>query len=216
MKIKVCGMRQKENIEQLVRLNPDYIGFIFYPQSKRYVGDQIAEEILELIPTKIQKVGVFVNEPINSLVEKYRSNRLDLVQLHGDELPDYCDKLKEIGIPVIKAFKFAEDFNFERIKAYETSCDYYLFDTAGKTVGGTGIKFNWDLLKEYKASKPFFLSGGIGSSDWESISYISHPKLFAVDVNSGFETEPAVKDIGKLDTFINDVRRNFTRETLSS
>jgi len=208
MKIKVCGMRQRENIEQLVRLNPDYIGFIFYPQSKRYVGDEIASEIMALIPCNIQKVGVFVDEPFDSIVQKYRNNKLDILQLHGSELPDYCIELEKMGIPVIKAFKFADDFDFKGIKPYETSCDYFLFDTAGKTVGGTGIKFNWSLINQYTGSKPFFLSGGIGSSDLQAVRDISHTHLFGVDVNSGFESEPGMKDVLKIGTFINDLRNN--------
>lgn len=213
MKIKVCGMRQKENIEQLVRLNPDYIGFIFYAQSQRYVGDLIADEIHSVIPKNIQKVGVFVDEAFDSLLEKYRINKLDLVQLHGSELPDYCDKLKKMGILVIKAFKICDDFDFENIKSYDSCCDYFLFDTAGKTVGGTGIKFNWDLINRYTGSKPFFLSGGIGSADYQLISNTSHPNLFGVDVNSGFETEPAMKDISKLSTFIKEVRNFYYGDT---
>ena len=204
-------MRQKVNIEQLVRLNPDYIGFIFYPQSKRYVGDEIAEDILNLIPVNIKKVGVFVDEPLDSLIEKYRINRLDMIQLHGNELPDYCDKLKKMRIPVIKAFKFADDFDFKNIKSYESCCDYFLFDSAGTTVGGTGIKFDWSLINQYKGSKPFFLSGGIGSSDSQLVRNISHPNLVGVDVNSGFEIEPGVKDISKLSAFITEL---LTTETL--
>jgi phosphoribosylanthranilate isomerase len=214
MKIKVCGMRQRGNIEQLVRLNPDYIGFIFHPQSKRYVGNQISDNIMELIPINILKVGVFVNEPFDSLLEKYRLNRLNLIQLHGNEGPDYCDKLKKLEIPIIKAFKFADNFDFKNIESFETSCDYFLFDTAGKTVGGTGLKFNWDLLNQYSGSKPFFLSGGIGPSDCVSIRNLSHPKFFAVDVNSGFENESGMKDISKLSLFIEELRRTITTESL--
>jgi len=208
MKIKVCGMRQKNNIEQLVRLNPDYIGFIFYPQSKRYIGDQISEDILNLIPVNIMKVGVFVDEPLDLLLEKYRINSLDMIQLHGSEVPDYCSELKKIGIPVIKAFKFADDFDFHSIKAYESCCDFFLFDTAGQSVGGTGIKFDWQLINQYMGNKPFFLSGGIGSSDLEAVRNISHIHLYGVDVNSGFETAPAMKDILKVSAFINELRTN--------
>ena len=211
MKIKVCGMRQRENIEELVRLNPDYVGFIFYQQSKRYVGDEISSEILALIPSNIQKVGVFVDEQFESLLDKYSVNGLDILQLHGSELPEYCDRLKKMGIQVIKTFKFANDFDFDSIKPYESSCDYFLFDTAGKTVGGTGIKFDWELINQYTGSKPFFLSGGIGSSDFQAISNISHPNLFGVDVNSGFETEPALKNISKLSTFINNLRIKYDK-----
>jgi phosphoribosylanthranilate isomerase len=206
LKIKVCGMKQKGNIEQLVSLNPDYIGFIFYPQSKRYVGEQIAEDVLKIIPSNIQKVGVFVDEPFRTLQKKYRLNKLDVLQLHGNESPGYCLKLKKRGIPVIKAFLITEDFDFGCIKPYESCCDYFLFDTAGLTVGGTGIKFNWELINHYKGSKPFFLSGGIAPSDYHSIKKILHPELFAADINSGFELIPGFKDIAKVSTFIKNLR----------
>jgi len=206
MKIKVCGMLQKNNIELLVGLNPDYIGFIFYKHSKRYIGEEIPEELLKLIPSTIQKVGVFVDETFDALIKKYHLNNLDILQLHGSESPDYCIRIKKTGIPVIKAFKIGQDFDFGQIKTYESSCDYFLFDTAGLTVGGTGLKFNWDLINHYKGNKPFFLSGGIGSSDCNSIRNILHPKLYAVDVNSGFETAPGMKDILKVSTFINELR----------
>ena len=202
MKIKVCGMRQRENIEQLVSLNPDYIGFIFHPQSKRYIGNQLSEEVINLIPARILKVGVFVDEPFDSLLEQYCLNNLDLVQLHGNEQPEYCDQLQKRGIGVIKAFKIADDFNFDELKSYESCCDYFLFDTAGDTPGGTGIKFDWRLIHHYKGDKSFFLSGGIGLSDLQAIRDLTHSKLIAVDVNSAFETEPAVKDISKLNAFI--------------
>jgi phosphoribosylanthranilate isomerase len=214
MKIKVCGMRQRENIEELVRLNPDFIGFIFHSASKRFIGDQIAEYIIDIIPDNILKVGVFVDEPFELLLEKYRLNNLDVLQLHGNERSEYCLQLQKMGITVIKAFKLTDDFNFEDLKPYETCCDYFLFDTAGKTVGGTGIKFDWGLINKYKGSKPFFLSGGIRSSDLQAISNISHPNLMGIDVNSGFETAPAMKDISKLSTFIRDLLNNPSHNEL--
>jgi phosphoribosylanthranilate isomerase len=209
MKIKVCGMLQPENIEQLVGLNPDYIGFIFYKHSKRYIGDQIAEQIQRLIPAHIQKVGVFVDEPFNSLLERYYFNKLDILQLHGSESPGYCLKLKKRGITVIKAFIISDNFDFECIKSYEPCCDYFLFDTAGQTVGGTGLKFNWELISHYKGKTPFFLSGGINSSDCDPIRKIKHSDLFAVDINSGFETVPGIKDILKVSIFINELRQKL-------
>ncbi len=212
MKIKVCGMLERGNIEQLVRLNPDYIGFIFYKPSKRYIGEEIPKEILHAIPDSIQKVGVFVDEPFASVAEKYYFNRLDLIQLHGSETADYCNNLKRMGIPVIKAFKISDMFDFENLKSYELSCDYFLFDTEGKTPGGTGIKFNWELINQYTGSKSFFLSGGISINDSQLVKNISHPALFAVDVNSGFETEPGIKDIVKLSSFIQDIRRSMVFE----
>src|SRR5674476_691365 len=118
MKIKVCGMRTQSNIEELIKLKPDYIGFIFYPKSKRFIGEKIPDEIQSLIPVYIQKVGVFVDEPFNNLLEKFKSNKLDMIQLHGCELPDYCERLRKLDIPVIKVFSIDAAFNFETVKPY--------------------------------------------------------------------------------------------------
>ena len=207
MKIKVCGMRNQSNIEDLVKLKPDYIGFIFYPKSKRFIGDQIPPDIQTLIPVYIQKVGVFVDEPFANLLEKFKSNSLDMIQLHGSELPGYCERLKKLDIPVIKVFGIDADFDFETVKPYDLYCDYYLFDTKSELLGGTGSKFDWKKLDQYKGDKPFFLSGGIQATDVDQIKNISHPIFHAIDVNSGFETEPGVKDIVKLKTFIEEVRK---------
>ncbi|GET32979.1 N-(5'-phosphoribosyl)anthranilate isomerase [Prolixibacter bellariivorans] len=210
MKIKVCGMRETENIRQLVELGPDYIGFIFYPTSKRYVGEQIAPEAVDLVPTFIQKVGVFVDEPFESLLEQFRNNKLELVQLHGNELPEYSARLKQLGIPVIKVFSVGNDFDFTKTAPYTGNCDFFLFDTKGELLGGTGRKFNWELLDAYTGETPFFLSGGIGPTDAEIISNLQHPRLYGVDVNSGFETEPALKNIEALKRFIATIRQNNT------
>jgi phosphoribosylanthranilate isomerase len=199
-------MRNPSNIEGLVKLKPDYIGFIFYPKSKRFIGEQIPDEIRSLIPVYIQKVGVFVDEPIDSLLEKFKSNELDMVQLHGSELPDYCEKLKKLNIPVIRAFSINPSFDFDSVKPYNPYCNYYLFDTATDLRGGSGKKFDWKKLDQYEENKPFFLSGGIQSTDIEEIKYITHNELYAIDVNSGFEIEPGVKDVPKLKSFIDIVR----------
>jgi len=206
MKIKVCGMRNPSNINDLVKLKPDYIGFIFYPKSKRFIGEQIPDEIQSLIPVYIQKVGVFVDEPFDNLLEKFKSNKLDMIQLHGRELPGYCERLKKLDIPVIKVFSIDTAFDFETVKSYDPFCDYYLFDTASELRGGSGLKFDWKKLDQYKDDKPYFLSGGIKSTDVEEIKQITHDELFAIDVNSGFEIEPGVKDIPKLKSFIAELR----------
>ena len=207
MKIKVCGMRTQSNIEELVKLKPDYIGFIFYPKSKRFIGEKIPDEIQSLIPVYIQKVGVFVDEPFNNLLEKFKSNKLDMIQLHGSELPDYCERLRKLDIPVIKVFSIDAAFNFESVKPYNPFCDFYLFDTATELRGGSGLKFDWKKLDQYKDDKPFFLSGGIQSSDAQNIKDITHRQLHAIDVNSGFEIEPGIKDIPKLKSFIEELRK---------
>lgn len=199
-------MRNPSNIEELVHLKPDYIGFIFYPKSKRFIGEQIPGEIQALIPVYIQKVGVFVDEPFDHLLEKFRDNKLDMIQLHGSELPGYCERLKKLAIPLIKVFSIDADFDFKSLKPYNRYCDYYLFDTANELRGGTGIKFDWKKLDQYLEDKPFFLSGGIQPADVNEIKKITHNELHAVDVNSGFETEPGIKDIPKLKSFIGQVR----------
>ena len=199
-------MRDPSNIAGLVRLNPDFIGFIFYPKSKRFIGEKLPDEIQGLIPASIQKVGVFVDEPFNGLIGKYNRSNLDIVQLHGGELPDYCKGLKEQNIPVIKVFSITPDFDFRTINPYEPVCDYYLFDTASESPGGSGIKFNWTKLDQYQGNKPFFLSGGIQPGDIGQINPIQHQHLYGVDVNSGFEVEPGIKDISKLGSFIDRLR----------
>jgi len=207
MKIKVCGMRNPSNIDDLVKLKPDYIGFIFYPKSKRFIGEQIPDEIQSLIPVYIQKVGVFVDEPFDNLLEKFKDNKLDMIQLHGSELPGYCERLKKLEIPVIKVFSVDATFDFETVKSYDPFCDYYLFDTSSEFRGGSGLKFDWKKLDQYKDDKPYFLSGGIRSTDVEVIKQITHNELYAIDVNSGFEIEPGVKDIPKLKSFIEELRK---------
>ena len=206
LKIKVCGMCQLSNIGELVKLDPDYIGFIFYPKSKRFIGEKIPEQFHSIIPASIQKAGVFVNEPFDLLIDKVRQSKLDIVQLHGAELPDYCLKVKDLNIPVIKAFGIFNDFDFATVNPYEKGCDYFLFDTASDLRGGTGLKFNWEKHSEYKGDTPFFLSGGIQPDDIEPILDLRHPVFHAVDINSGFEIKPGIKDIQKLKGFIDGIR----------
>ena len=206
LKIKVCGMRNPDNIRELIQLNPEYLGFIFHPMSKRYIGANIPAEIQRLIPDTIQKVGVFVDESPESLINKYRISNLDMVQLHGSESPKYCQRLRDLHITVIKAFSITPEFDFGKVQPYEDACDYYLFDSAGVLRGGNGLKFDWEKLNQYQGNKPFFLSGGIRHADITSIRYLGHNRLYAIDVNSGFETEPGIKDISNLGSFIKDLR----------
>ena len=219
MKIKVCGMRNSENITDLVKLNPDYIGFIFYGKSKRYV-----KEFPEVtIPKAIKKVGVFVNETIEGIVKKVSTYNLQVVQLHGNETPQYCKTLKCKFEPfdsaqdrlvrelqIIKAFAIDKDFNFEKTTAYEKYCNLFLFDTKGAAYGGNGVKYDWNILQNYKGKIPYLLSGGISENDAKAILSFQRrqesKKCIGVDVNSGFEDAPAVKNIEKLKKFITNVR----------
>lgn len=199
-------MRDPENISGVCEAMPDYLGFIFYPESKRFVGTDFSYANLKMIPETIKKVGVFVNEIPGVVLKNCRCLDLDVVQLHGNEIPAYCRQIKQSGITVFKAFSISENFNFEILKAYSGVCDYFLFDTKGNLPGGTGLKFNWQLLQKYEGDTPFFLSGGIGPDDLEAIQKFSHPRLFGLDINSGFEISPALKNVEKVRKFISEIR----------
>lgn len=206
LKIKVCGMCDPENISGVVAAAPDYLGFIFYPKSKRFVGFEPSAKVLAAVPESVKKVGVFVDETPEKVLEIYRNWKLDVVQLHGNETPEYCRQIKDSGITVFKAFSVDESFDFATLKAYTGVCDYFLFDTKGQLPGGTGQKFNWQLLENYKGDVPFFLSGGIGPEDIDAIRQFSHSQLFGIDINSGFEISPALKDVEKVKSFISEIR----------
>ncbi|HCE55964.1 MAG: phosphoribosylanthranilate isomerase [Lutibacter sp.] len=197
MKIKVCGMRDKENISGLLALKPDYIGFIFYDKSKRFVADFPQIEI----PSTIKKVGVFVNETIEEIIEKANKHTLDFAQLHGNETPEYCSALSAKNIKIIKAFSVDENFDFSAIKSFEKCVSIFLFDTKGNNYGGNGVKFNWDLLQNYKGKIPFLLSGGINKNDADEIKKMKHLAFLGIDINSGFELEPGLKNIKEIKEF---------------
>ena len=200
MKIKVCGMRDTDNISELIKLKPDYIGFIFYGKSKRFVTNFPEIEI----PSEIKKVGVFVNEAIDTIIEIAEENKLEAIQLHGNESPQYCEELKTLlikKVEIFKAFSVDDDFDFSKTEAYQKVCDYLLFDTKGKNYGGNGVKFNWRVLDSYKGITPFLLSGGISKIDVSEIKKISHEAFVGIDINSGFEIEPALKNIDDIKEF---------------
>lgn len=206
MKIKVCGLRDKTNLNELMELPLDYMGFIFYSKSARYVGEDFDSEITKMIPLHIRKVGVFVNEATEKILKLAKQYQLDVIQLHGDESPEKCQLIKESGLEVFKAFQLNESFQFERLEAYHKTCDYFLFDTKSESYGGSGKKFNWEILKNYKGETDFFLSGGIGIDDAEAVKVFQHSKLFGLDVNSGFERSPAVKNVVLVKEFLKSVR----------
>ena len=207
LKIKVCGMRDPENISGVVKALPDYLGFIFYLKSKRFVGFEPTPEMLLAVPDSVKKVGVFVDELSEKVIEICQNWNLNVVQLHGHETPEYCQQIHGSGITVFKAFSVDEHFDFSSLNAYSGACDYFLFDTKGQLPGGTGQKFNWQLLEKYKGDVPFFLSGGIGPDDVEAVLGFRHPQLFGFDINSGFEIEPALKDVEEVKKFIFEVRK---------
>lgn len=206
MKIKVCGLRDKGNVKKLMDLPLDYVGFIFYSKSARYVGTDFDAEITKMIPLHIRKVGVFVNEATEKILTLAKKYQLDAIQLHGDESPEDCRLVKGSGLEVFKAFQLNEAFQFERLDAYHKACDYFLFDTKSDSYGGSGKKFNWEILKKYKGKIAFFLSGGIGIDDLEAVKAFQHSKLFGLDVNSGFEQSPAVKNVVLVEEFLKSVR----------
>jgi len=206
LKIKVCGMRYPENISGVVATMPDFIGFIFYPKSKRFVGMDQSIVVLDIFPQTVKKVGVFVNESQLNVIKICQEWNINIVQLHGQESPEYCKNIQDSGITVFKAFSVDEHFDFDKLKSYTTVCNYFLFDTKGILPGGSGLKFNWQLLENYKGDVPFFLSGGIGPEDVDAVVKLRHPMLFGIDINSGFEVSPAVKDVKRVKEFITKIR----------
>lgn len=194
LKIKVCGTRETENIKDITTLPIDYIGFIFYGKSARYVDSVINVAI----PSTIKKVGVFVNASLDEIKERIDSHSLNVIQLHGDESPDFCLQLKQLGHTVIKAFGIDDDFEWSSIEKYVDTVDYFLFDTKSKAYGGTGLVFNWKKLEENPYNKPYFLSGGISIDNIEEAATFKDNRLYGLDINSKFEISPALKNIDLL------------------
>ena len=205
MKIKICGMKIPENILAVAALQPDFMGFIFYPKSPRF-AEPLDIATLNALPQSIKKIGVFVNENMENILTFVYKYKLDGVQLHGTELVGMCKEFRESGLIVIKAFPIAEAYNFKVTKPYEGACDYFLFDTKTDAYGGSGLKFNWKMLDEYKGQTPFLLSGGIAADDAEAILKIEHPKFAGIVLNSRFELKPGLKNIDLLKTFILELK----------
>ena len=227
MKLKVCGMKYIENIQQVAELQPDYLGFIFYEKSNRNF-----EGIIPELPKEIKKTGVFVNEIPEILVSMVEEYQLDAIQLHGDESVAYIKSIREQlefsrisfieqnkgrkkvkkpksyqHLEIIKVFGIKDAFNFDILEPYLEVVDFFLFDTKGKERGGNGVKFDWSVLEKYPYKKPFFLSGGIGTDDIEQIQIVRKTNLpiYALDVNSKFESKPGVKKIKELKEFKENV-----------
>lgn len=196
VKLKVCGMREAGNIVAVGALQPDYMGFIFYERSRRFVENDFS--IPAGLAPNIKRVGVFVNEKIDQMLTQVFRLTLDYVQLHGDEVPEVCKVLKENGIGVIKAFSVDGAFDFSRTRPYGAWADFFLFDTKSENYGGTGKSFDWNLLKMYDQKIPFFLSGGLSPDNIENVKALKGMNLHAADVNSGVEQAPGMKDVGKI------------------
>ncbi len=207
IQLKVCGMREQENILQLGELLPDYMGFIFYPKSKRFVGD--AFRIPDKLPRSIKRVGVFVNEPTNKILALAKTHNLDVIQLHGSEPVSQCAELKNNNLGVIKVCSMDDQFDFLKMTPYKSVVNYFLFDTNSNSYGGTGKTFDWNLLNNYDQEIPFFLSGGLSISNIEQTRDIRKMNLHAFDFNSGVELSPGVKDIHKLIDLKNILNSKF-------
>jgi phosphoribosylanthranilate isomerase len=207
MKIKVCGMKEPENIRRLAKLPVDFMGLIFYPKSPRYAGN-LLPDALSVLPESAKKVGVFVNEQPEVVLAHIEKYRLDYVQLHGDESVETCRIIRK-KCSVIKAFSISEEVDLEKTNDYQEVCDFVLFDTKTSQYGGSGQQFDWTILDAYKGTRPFFLSGGISTNNSAEIQKIAHPLLYGIDLNSKFETAPSVKDIERLEEFISTILTPF-------
>ena len=195
-------MRDSQNIRAVEALGVDWMGFIFHPLSKRYVGEQLA-----YLPEETKRVGVFVNDKLVTILEAIELYNLNSVQLHGNESPEFCKQLREQGIQVIKAFGITDYLPLEKIAEYEGCCNYYIFDTQTTQYGGSGIKYDWNILQSYRGNTPFLLSGGIGPSDVDAIKSFSHPMCVGIDINSKFELSPANKNIDSIHQFIKSLKQ---------
>ena len=193
--IKVCGMRETDNIREVETLGIDMMGFIFWPKSSRFVNQRP-----NYLPKRVKRVGVFVDEEPEQVKRLADDYGLDYIQLHGHESPEYIFQLG--GLHIIKAFNISTAEDLLQTQPYEGLVDYFLFDAKGKSVGGNGEKFNWDVLDAYHGSTPFLLSGGIGPDDATNVKAFHHPKCIGIDLNSRFEMTPGHKDINKLKRFL--------------
>jgi len=204
IKLKICGMREPSNIVEVAGLQPEYMGFIFYKKSPRCVPAdfKIPSEFLGAV----KRVGVFVNEELEQIISLVSQHQLDFVQLHGNESVAFCEKLKEQSIRVIKVFSVDDKFDFKVTKAYSDVADYFLFDTKGKYHGGNGQAFDWGLLQRYDQEIPFFLSGGLSVDNIANVNTLKNLNLHAIDVNSGLETTPGVKDVAKVEELIRNLK----------
>ena len=202
-------MREADNIREVEALGIDMMGFIFWPKSSRYVSQRP-----DYLPKRVKRVGVFVDEEPEQVRRLAGEYGLDYIQLHGHETPEVISYLRTPALPhprIIKAFNISTAEDLLQTQPYEGLVDYFLFDAKGKSVGGNGEKFNWDVLEAYQGSTPFLLSGGIGPDDAERVNAFYHPKCIGIDLNSRFELTPGLKDIAKLREFITNLNTEIQR-----
>lgn len=201
MIIKVCGLRESHNIQAIDEIGANWIGFIFYPRSPRFVSI-----LPSYLPQIAKRIGVFVNATSNFISKTADMFGLWGVQLHGNESPEQCSFLRSKGLRVIKACSIATVNDIKEAQAYSTCSDYLLFDTKCSDYGGSGKSFDWKLLQAYKASTPFLLSGGLRPESADELKEFSHPALIGYDLNSGFELRPALKDVDAVSQFIKNIK----------
>lgn len=195
IQLKVCGMKYPENIREVAALSPDYMGFIHYPPSPRHV------ESISAIPeldSQTQRVMVFVNDTLERMANFAEQAGVTHLQLHGQETPAVCKSLMDQGFQVIKAFSLYAEFDFDLLKNYKESASYFLFDTKGKLPGGNAVRFDWKILERYDQRVPFFLSGGLSEENLDEIEDLRNMNLYGLDINSGVEVSPGIKDIEKV------------------
>lgn len=201
MLIKVCGMREAENIRAVEKADADWMGFIFYPRSPRFVAERPS-----YLPQHCKRVGVFVNADPSDILSKAKDFNLDFIQLHGNETPEQCRTLQEQGLHIIRAFQLATPQDVAATSSFAPFCEYFLFDTPTNAFGGSGRSFDWSILQTYQGATPFLLSGGIGPTSLNALKTFHHPLCAGVDLNSRFETKPGWKDAEALHTFISALR----------
>jgi len=207
LKVKVCGMAKADNVAEVAKLRPDYMGFIFHAPSPRNAFS-LAPEAVRRLPHDVVPVGVFVNLPTDEIVATLEPFGIHTLQLHGDESPAQCHALKNLGFTVWKAIGVDNTTDWSLLSPFAGMVDCFVFDTKTPLRGGSGVKYDWELLRSYTLEIPFMLSGGISPEDADSVCRISHPMLAGVDINSRFEDAPGCKNINKLHDFINKLRKN--------
>jgi phosphoribosylanthranilate isomerase len=200
LKLKICGLREAESIQQVAQMLPDYMGFIFYKMSPRFVSENFV--MPTNLPTSIKKVGVFVNETVEEILRISKHYNLSGVQLHGNEAAEDCKVLKDEGLVVVKVFSVDDRFDFKSVNSFKPAVDFFLFDTKGKAYGGNGYSFNWKKLADYDQEIPFFLSGGISPENVLDVKGLAGMNMIGLDVNSGVEVSPGLKDIAKIKSLV--------------
>ncbi|MFD2787992.1 phosphoribosylanthranilate isomerase [Hymenobacter rubripertinctus] len=214
LRLKVCGMKYADNIAEVAALEPDFMGFIFHSASSRFVGETLDARLLQSLPPGLRKVGVFVDESNEFILRQLGRYGLDAAQLHGHETPAQCAELRAAGVMVIKVFGMDADFSLDQLTPYAPYCAFFLFDTKGPQPGGNGTTFNWELLRDYILPVPYLLAGGLDLRHAPALRHLTLPGLYGLDLNSRFETAPALKDAARLSQMFRLLRAQPTSAAL--